>query len=96
MCITRQVCGVLLLRPVDMYVTRQVCGVLLLRPVDMFVTRQVCGVLLLRPVDMYVTKQEVECIAVDGQFVVSCCYGGQLRVWDTNTGECLSTMQRHR
>ncbi|XP_076472128.1 sterol regulatory element-binding protein cleavage-activating protein-like [Babylonia areolata] len=39
--------------------------------------------------------QEVECFAVDGQFVVSCCYGGQLRMWDSNTGECLSTMQRH-
>ncbi|XP_070211949.1 sterol regulatory element-binding protein cleavage-activating protein-like isoform X2 [Littorina saxatilis] len=40
-------------------------------------------------------SQEVECVAVDGQFVVSCCYGGQLRMWDSNTGECISTMQRH-
>ncbi|KAL8598351.1 hypothetical protein ACOMHN_047672 [Nucella lapillus] len=39
--------------------------------------------------------QEVECFAIDGQFVVSCCLGGQLRMWDSNTGECLSTMQRH-
>nr|KAG5700923.1 hypothetical protein BaRGS_034208 [Batillaria attramentaria] len=41
-------------------------------------------------------NQEVECVAVDGQFIVSCCYGGQLRMWDSNTGECISVMQRHR
>ncbi|KAK7488750.1 hypothetical protein BaRGS_00020047 [Batillaria attramentaria] len=40
-------------------------------------------------------NQEVECVAVDGQFIVSCCYGGQLRMWDSNTGECISVMQRH-
>ncbi|XP_025093802.1 sterol regulatory element-binding protein cleavage-activating protein-like isoform X2 [Pomacea canaliculata] len=40
-------------------------------------------------------NQEIECVAVDGQFVVSCCLGGQLRMWDSNTGECISIMQRY-
>ena len=31
---------------------------------------------------------------VDGSVVISSCLGGQLRVWDSLTGQCLLTMQR--
>ncbi|XP_071102680.1 sterol regulatory element-binding protein cleavage-activating protein-like [Haliotis cracherodii] len=39
-------------------------------------------------------RQKIECLVVDGPLVVSCCWGGQLRVWDSNTGECLSAVRR--
>ncbi|CAH1993920.1 unnamed protein product [Acanthoscelides obtectus] len=37
---------------------------------------------------------EVECIATDGRTVVSCCLGGQLKIWDSSTGELLSQIDR--
>ncbi|KAL4222496.1 hypothetical protein ACF0H5_018535 [Mactra antiquata] len=38
--------------------------------------------------------QEVECLITDGSVIISSCLGGQLRVWDSITGECLQNMQR--
>ncbi|XP_022907413.1 sterol regulatory element-binding protein cleavage-activating protein [Onthophagus taurus] len=39
--------------------------------------------------------QEVECLATDGTSVVSSCLGGQLKVWDSVTGELQSTIDRN-
>ncbi|XP_052246747.1 sterol regulatory element-binding protein cleavage-activating protein-like [Dreissena polymorpha] len=38
--------------------------------------------------------QEIECLTCDGSVIISSCLGGQLKVWDSITGECLHTMQR--
>ncbi|XP_052801573.1 sterol regulatory element-binding protein cleavage-activating protein-like [Mya arenaria] len=38
--------------------------------------------------------QEIECLITDGSVIISSCLGGQLRVWDSVTGECLHIMQR--
>lgn len=38
--------------------------------------------------------QEIECLATDGHFIVSTCLGGQLRVWDSITGECVTVILR--
>jgi len=38
--------------------------------------------------------QEVECLATDGSVVVSSCLGGQLRVWDSVSGESLAVVNR--
>ncbi|KAL5006353.1 hypothetical protein ScPMuIL_015159 [Solemya velum] len=38
--------------------------------------------------------QEVECLVSDGQMIISSCLGGQLRVWDSITGECITAIQR--
>ncbi len=42
----------------------------------------------------YLFYQEVECLTVDGPLVVSSCLGGQIRVWDSTSGECLTVIQR--
>ncbi|KAK4879556.1 hypothetical protein RN001_007702 [Aquatica leii] len=38
--------------------------------------------------------QEIECISTDGLSVASTCLGGQIKVWDTVTGELLKTIDR--
>lgn len=38
--------------------------------------------------------QEIECIATDGFSVASACLGGQIKVWDTSTGELLKNIDR--
>nr|CAD7427831.1 unnamed protein product [Timema monikensis] len=38
--------------------------------------------------------QEVECLATDGIMLVSSCLAGQLRVWDSLSGEALATIDR--
>ncbi|KAJ4442079.1 hypothetical protein ANN_11945 [Periplaneta americana] len=38
--------------------------------------------------------QEVECLATDGSMVVSSCLGGELRVWDSLSGEALAVIDR--
>lgn len=38
--------------------------------------------------------QEVECIITDGQRIVSSCLGGEIRVWDFGSGECLVAIDR--
>lgn len=39
-------------------------------------------------------KQDIECIATDGVSLVSACLNGQLKVWDNNTGELISHIDR--
>lgn len=38
--------------------------------------------------------QEIECIATDGFSVASTCLDGQIKVWDTFTGELLKNIDR--
>jgi len=38
--------------------------------------------------------QDVECIVFDGQYIVSSCLAGELRVWDSNSGDCLTAINR--
>ncbi|KAJ8926743.1 hypothetical protein NQ314_020860 [Rhamnusium bicolor] len=46
------------------------------------------------PVALEGHQQEIECIATDGTNIVSACLGGQLKVWDNNTGELLAQIDR--
>ncbi|XP_018574713.1 sterol regulatory element-binding protein cleavage-activating protein [Anoplophora glabripennis] len=46
------------------------------------------------PVVLEGHQQEIECIATDGTNIVSACLGGQLKVWDNNTGELLTQVNR--
>ena len=41
-------------------------------------------------------RQEVENAVVDGPLIVSSCLGGQIRVWDSTSGECLTAIHRKR
>lgn len=34
--------------------------------------------------------QDIECLASDGMLLVSCCLAGHVRVWDAQTGDCLT------
>ncbi|XP_070565484.1 LOW QUALITY PROTEIN: sterol regulatory element-binding protein cleavage-activating protein-like [Ptychodera flava] len=38
--------------------------------------------------------QEVECLVSDGAVIVSSCLGGEIRVWDPKTGECVTAINR--
>ncbi|XP_062599956.1 sterol regulatory element-binding protein cleavage-activating protein-like [Saccostrea cucullata] len=38
--------------------------------------------------------QEIECVVTDGQYIISACLGGQLRVWDSFTGDCVTVIHR--
>lgn len=38
--------------------------------------------------------QEIECISTDGFTVASSCLGGQIKVWDTATGELIKSIDR--
>ncbi|XP_067004981.2 sterol regulatory element-binding protein cleavage-activating protein isoform X2 [Anabrus simplex] len=46
------------------------------------------------PLIMEGHQQEVECLATDGSVVVSSCLGGQVRVWDSLSGELLAIIDR--
>ncbi|XP_041104077.1 sterol regulatory element-binding protein cleavage-activating protein-like isoform X2 [Polyodon spathula] len=35
---------------------------------------------------------DIECLAGDGMLLVSCCLARQIRVWDTQTGDCLTVI----
>lgn len=48
------------------------------------------------PVIMNGHLQEIECLATDGTSIVSSCLGGQLKVWDSVTGELQSSIDRNR
>lgn len=49
-----------------------------------------CSALLLLP------SQDIECLASDGMLLVSCCLVGQIRVWDAQTGDCLTVIPKPR
>ncbi|XP_069066990.1 sterol regulatory element-binding protein cleavage-activating protein isoform X2 [Pleurodeles waltl] len=38
---------------------------------------------------------DIECLASDGMLLVSCCLAGQIRVWDAQTGDCLTVLPKH-
>ena len=40
-------------------------------------------------------NQDIECLATDGFNIVSSCLGGHLKVWDSMTGELLSSVDRY-
>ncbi|KAJ8958883.1 hypothetical protein NQ318_019651 [Aromia moschata] len=46
------------------------------------------------PVVLEGHQQEIECISTDGANIVSACLGGQMKVWDTNTGELVAQIDR--
>jgi WD40 repeat protein len=46
------------------------------------------------PVVLEGHQQEVECIATDGVNLVSSSLDGQLKVWDSSTGELLANVDR--
>lgn len=37
---------------------------------------------------------DIECLASDGMLLVSCCLAGQIRVWDAQTGDCLTVLPK--
>uniref|UniRef100_A0A670JN15 Sterol regulatory element-binding protein cleavage-activating protein n=1 Tax=Podarcis muralis TaxID=64176 RepID=A0A670JN15_PODMU len=39
---------------------------------------------------------DIECLASDGMLLVSCCLVGQIRVWDAQTGDCLTVIPKLR
>ncbi|KAJ8415653.1 hypothetical protein AAFF_G00402100 [Aldrovandia affinis] len=40
-------------------------------------------------------SMDIECLASDGMLLVSCCLAGQIRVWDAQTGDCLTVIPNH-
>ncbi|ESO96220.1 hypothetical protein LOTGIDRAFT_239368 [Lottia gigantea] len=40
-------------------------------------------------------SQDIECLLADVQIIISACLGGELRVWDSNSGELISTLHRN-
>uniref|UniRef100_A0A3Q4H6T4 Sterol regulatory element-binding protein cleavage-activating protein n=1 Tax=Neolamprologus brichardi TaxID=32507 RepID=A0A3Q4H6T4_NEOBR len=38
---------------------------------------------------------DIECLASDGMLLASCCLAGQIRVWDAQTGDCLTVIPNH-
>ncbi|XP_057691011.1 sterol regulatory element-binding protein cleavage-activating protein isoform X1 [Corythoichthys intestinalis] len=38
---------------------------------------------------------DIECLASDGMLLASCCLAGQIRVWDAQTGDCLTVIPKH-
>lgn len=48
------------------------------------------------PIELHGHSQEVECIVTADNTIVSSDLGGNIRVWDSNTGECISTLNRRR
>ncbi|ALC41168.1 SCAP [Drosophila busckii] len=39
-------------------------------------------------------KHRIECLASDGNYIISCCLKGQIRVWDARNGEQLASIAR--
>lgn len=39
-------------------------------------------------------KHRIECLVSDGNYIISCCLKGQIRVWDGRSGEQLSSIVR--
>uniref|UniRef100_A0A3B3QHK4 Sterol regulatory element-binding protein cleavage-activating protein n=1 Tax=Paramormyrops kingsleyae TaxID=1676925 RepID=A0A3B3QHK4_9TELE len=40
-------------------------------------------------------SMDIECLASDGMLLASCCLAGQIRVWDAQTGDCLTLIPNH-
>ncbi|KAM6967692.1 sterol regulatory element-binding protein cleavage-activating protein [Aplochiton taeniatus] len=40
-------------------------------------------------------SMDIECLASDGMLLASCCLAGQIRVWDAQTGDCLTVISKH-
>ncbi|CAF91877.1 unnamed protein product [Tetraodon nigroviridis] len=45
-----------------------------------------------RPSPGVFCPQDIECLASDGMLLASCCLAGQIRVWDAQTGDCLTVI----
>uniref|UniRef100_A0A8C5BPE3 Sterol regulatory element-binding protein cleavage-activating protein n=1 Tax=Gadus morhua TaxID=8049 RepID=A0A8C5BPE3_GADMO len=41
-------------------------------------------------------SMDIECLASDGMLLASCCLAGQIRVWDAQTGDCLTVIPNHK
>ncbi|KAK0057373.1 sterol regulatory element-binding protein cleavage-activating protein-like isoform X1 [Biomphalaria pfeifferi] len=39
-------------------------------------------------------SQNIECLLGDNGLIISSCLGGQLKIWDSNSGECINTISR--
>lgn len=39
--------------------------------------------------------QEIECLATNGDSVVSSCLQGQLKMWNPSSGELIANIDRH-
>lgn len=46
------------------------------------------------PIPLIGHPQEVECIATDGNIVISSCLSGEIRSWDAYTGEQIDIIHR--
>lgn len=40
-------------------------------------------------------SMDIECLASDGMLLASCCLAGQIRVWDAQTGDCLTVIPKN-
>uniref|UniRef100_A0A8C1DDD5 Sterol regulatory element-binding protein cleavage-activating protein n=1 Tax=Cyprinus carpio carpio TaxID=630221 RepID=A0A8C1DDD5_CYPCA len=40
-------------------------------------------------------SMDIECLASDGMLLASCCLAGQIRVWDAQTGDCLTVISNN-
>lgn len=38
--------------------------------------------------------QSIECLIGENGLIVSCCLGGHLKIWDSNSGQCINTILR--
>ncbi|KTG45605.1 hypothetical protein cypCar_00005403 [Cyprinus carpio] len=45
--------------------------------------------------DLTLYKSDIECLASDGMLLASCCLAGQIRVWDAQTGDCLTVISNN-
>lgn len=54
--------------------------------------RPLLSSVLFKLVDALYVLQDIECLASDGMLLASCCLAGQIRVWDAQTGDCLTVI----
>lgn len=48
------------------------------------------------PIQVRGHTHRIECLVTDGQVVASSCLDGQVKMWDTNTGELIASIDRNR
>ncbi|XP_077514894.1 SREBP cleavage activating protein isoform X3 [Amblyomma americanum] len=48
------------------------------------------------PIELQGHTQEIECIITEENTIVSSDLGGDVRIWDSNTGECINVLNRRR